>query len=462
MTTAARPPAPRPPALRPDALRPIAPTALADALPVLESFVSPYVGIVRGLVELARATDEARLVGFGALVADPLEPLGQRPTGHSGGSHWLRDAARAAALGESVERYSASYLPIEQLVLATAAELGTAAADPDSFALFHPRQYAAEGFPFVPFTRDARVRWTTGFSLPDGRPVWLPAQLVYLPLPGANGDEALIGYTTSSGVACAPTPEEAILSGLLELIERDAFMLAWTNRLSLPLLDWADDDALRALDERYFAQSGLRYAAVDLGAFFGVPAALGVVHGTPGELGALGVGAGCGPTIAVAWRKALAEAFDVRAHVRDALYEDPSLLGRPAEEIGSFDDHIFFYGDEERAAGAGFLDASSERRSTLDVAPVPGGNVLELIESIVGRLADRGVSAYAADVTSPDVADSGLSVMRVVCPQLCALDVVDRARFLGGRRLYEAAFEAGLGSRRLELADLNPDPHPFP
>jgi ribosomal protein S12 methylthiotransferase accessory factor len=443
-------------------LLPVAPTALDESLARLETFVSPYVGIVRGVVELARATDEARLVGYGALVADPLEPVGPRPTGHSGGSHWLRDAARAAALGESLERYSASYLPAEKVVLATAAELGPDAVDPVCFALFHPRQYAAEAFPFVPFSREARVRWTRGFSLADGRPVWLPAQLVYLPLPAANGDEALIGYATSSGVACAPTPEEAILSGLFELVERDAFMLAWTNRLSLPLLDWSADDGLRGLDERYFAPSGLRYAAVDLSAFFGVPAALGVVHGTPGELGALGVGAGCGATIAVAWRKALAEAFDVRAHVRDALYEDPSLLGRPAEEIGTFDDHIFFYGDEGRAAAAGFLDASSARRSTLEIEPVPGGNVLELIQAVVARLAERGVTAYAADVTSPDVAEAGLSVMRVVCPQLCALDVVDRARFLGGRRLYEAAFEAGLVPRPLGLADLNPDPHPFP
>lgn len=443
-------------------LRHVAPTALDVSLPVLESFVSPYVGIVLGVVELARATDEARLVGCGTLVADPLDAVGQRPTGHSGGSHWLRGAARAAALGESLERYSAAYLPPERVVLATAAELGPDAVSPETFALFHPRQYAAQAFPFRPFTGETRVQWTRGFVLADGRPAWLPAQLVYLPLPRANGDETLIGYATSSGVACAPTPEEAILAGLFELIERDAFMIAWSNRLSLPLLDWSADPELAALDARYFAPSGLRYAAVDLSAFFGIPAALGVVHGTSGELGALGVGAGCGATVAVAWRKALAEAFDVRAHVRDALYEDPSLLGRPAEEIGSFDDHIFFYGDAGRAEAAAFLDASTERRATLDVEPTGGDDVLELIDAVVARLSSRGVSAYAVDVTSPDVAESGLSVMRVVCPELCALDVVDRARFLGGRRLYDAAFEAGLGSRPLCLADLNPDPHPFP
>ncbi len=443
-------------------LRPVAATPLAESLPVLESFVSPYVGIVRGLVELARATDESCLVGCGALVADPLDPAGQRPTGHSGGSHWLRDAAQAAALGESIERYSASFLPAERLVLATADELGDAAVAPEAFALFHAHQHAAAAFPFARFGRESRVQWTRGFSLPDGEPVWLPAQLVYLPLPRPSAGETPIGYATSSGVACAPTPEEAILSALFELIERDAFMLAWSNRLSLPLLDWAGDDELRRLDDRCFAPAGLRYVAVDLSVFFGVPAALGVVHGTPGELGALGVGAGCGPTVAVAWRKALAEAFDVRAHVRDALYEDPSLLGRPAEDIGSFDDHIFFYGSAERAAAAAFLDASPERRSTLEIEPVPGGDVLDQIEAVVRRLAARGVSAYAVDVTAPDVAESGLSVMRVVCPQLCALDVVDKARFLGGTRLYEAAFDAGLVPRPLGLGDLNPDPHPFP
>jgi ribosomal protein S12 methylthiotransferase accessory factor len=443
-------------------LRPIGPTPLDESLAILETFVSRYTGIVLGLIEFARAPDETRLVSYGAVVADTLDLDGQQPTGHSGGSHWSPDAARAAALGESVERYAASYLPRESLVSATASELGDEAVDPESFALFHPKQYAADGFPFAPFTRETRVQWARGFSLPDCRPAWLPAQLVYLPVHQHDERAALVGYATSSGVSCAATPEEAIASSLYELIERDAFMLAWSNRLALPLLDWSADERLLGIDDRYFAVTGLRYSVVDLGVFFDVPAALGVVHGSPGEVGALGVGAGCGPTVEVAWRKALAEAFSVHAHVRDALVEDPSLLVRPAAEIGSFDDHVFYYGSEERARAAAFLDRSTQRRDTRDVEPVSGANLREQIEGATSRLAGRGVAAYAVDVTSPDVCDSGLSVMRVVCPQLCSLDVVDRARFLGGSRLYRAAFELGLTPRPLGLGDLNPDPHPFP
>jgi hypothetical protein len=49
-----------------------------------------------------------------------------------------------------------------------------------------------------------------------------------------------------------------------------------------------------------------------------------------------------------------------------------------------------------------------------------------------------------------------------VAPELCALDVVHGARYLGARRLYEAPVAAGLREQPLGLRDLNPDPHPFP
>jgi ribosomal protein S12 methylthiotransferase accessory factor len=274
--------------------------------------------------------------------------------------------------------------------------------------------------------------------------------------------ETRIGHATSSGLACAATLEEAVLTGLLELVERDAFMLVWHNRLSLPLLDWSRDPELVRLDRRYFAPSGLSYAAVDLSVFLDVPAVLGVVHGLPGALGALGVGAASAPTVAVAWRKALAEAFSVQRWVRDRALEHPEELERPVRDIRSFDSHTLHYAHPDRARRAAFLDASAERRDVREITPLGGGNVLERIEAVCRRLDEHDVSAYAVDVTSPDVRAAGLHVVHAVAPELCQLDVVEGARFLGGRRMYEAAYEAGLVLRHLTPADLNPDPHPFP
>jgi ribosomal protein S12 methylthiotransferase accessory factor len=435
---------------------------LSESLPRLRSFVSPYTGVVRAIGETLVAPHEHRLVSIGCQLADGLPTIGEQLDGHTGSEHVRRDAAEAAALGEALERYSGSFVPEDRLVAASAAELGEPAVDPRRFALFCAEQYAAPGFPYRPFTPDAVVAWVDGFALPGGERAMLPAQLVYMPWRRRAPDETPIAHATSSGLACGATLEEAVLAGLLELVERDAFMLVWNNRLSLPLLRWDGDAELERLDARYFSPAGLRYSAVDLSVFLDVPTVLGVVHGPELELGALGVGAASAPTVEVAWRKALAEAFSVQRWVRDMALEEPDRLEGRAEDIGSFDAHTMHYATARRAQAAAFLDASAERRPTNEVAPLEGGDVLALIEGVTRRLAAHGASAYAVDVTSPDLAGAGLHVVHVVAPELCALDVVDGARFLGGTRLYEAAYEAGLVPRPLTRTDLNRDPHPFP
>jgi ribosomal protein S12 methylthiotransferase accessory factor len=447
--------------LPPCELRPVEATPLEEVLPRLRSFVSPFTGVVRSVAETLAAPDEHRLISIGCQLADAVPTIGEQLDWFTGSEHPRREQAEAAAIGEALERYAGSYVPEERLVVGSARELD-AAVDPARFALFSEAQYAAEGFPFSRFAADTVVSWVEGFAVPGGEAALLPAQLVYMPWRRRATREAQIGHATSSGLACAPTLEEAVLVGLLELVERDAFMLVWNNRLSLPLLDWSADDDLVRLHRLYFGCTGLRHSAVDLGVFFDIPTVLGVVHGPPGHLGALGVGAACASTIEIAWRKALAEAFSVQRWVRDMAFEEPERLDRPAEEIATFDAHTLHYASVERAERAAFLDASACRRPTRDVRPLEGENVLELIQAVACRLASRDISAYAVDVTSPDVREGGLSVVHVLAPELSPLDVVEGARFLGGRRMYEAAFEAGLVPRPLGPADLNPDPHPFP
>ena len=299
-----------------------------------------------------------------------------------------------------------------------------------------------------------------GISLGDGHPVQLPAELVYLGRPATPLRP--IAYSTSSGLACGPTFTEAVLAALLELTERDAVMLAWKCGLSLPLLDWAGDEALMSHDRRYFGSTGLSFAVLDGSAFLDVPVAIAVVHGPPDSRAPLAVGAGAASTVGEAWLKAVAEGFGVYRWLRQQTIAHPERERPEPDSIESFDEHMLFYACAERAALASFLDASAERRPTREVMPLEGAGPRSQIEALVERLERHGVSAYAADVTAPDVASLGLSVARVVAPELCALDVSQRARFLGGTRLYRAAYEAGFVPAPLRLPDLNPLPHPFP
>ncbi|MGH2934558.1 MAG: YcaO-like family protein [Gaiellaceae bacterium] len=412
----------------------------------LDSLVSPYVGVVRGVQEVLAGPQDVRLSTMWCESAHAGRLVGAAVAHAGGGSGLSAPAARAAAIGEAVERYSACFADSDRLVVATAHELGRRAVDPARFALFTAAQYARPGFPYVPFTRDTELAWVEGRSLPGGEPAWLPAQVVHL---APVRDEPPICRATSSGLACHTDAAAATLAAFLELLERDAFMITWNARLSWPRLEWTGHAAIEEFAHTRLRPTGLHAHAIDLSAFWEIPCVLGVARSTvPGDA-PVGVGAAAAVTIERAVVKALDEAVRVRswAHALRRL----GVSAPP--EIRDFDDHIRFYADPSNASRTRFLDASRERRHVRSVPALDSPHVDALCE----RLARRSASAYAVDVTSPDVREAGLTVMRVVAPELCPLDVEHDARLLGGRRMYEEPVRLGFGKRRL-----NPDPHPFP
>jgi ribosomal protein S12 methylthiotransferase accessory factor len=430
--------------------------------PPLRRAVSPYTGIVRSVEEVLAAPADAPLFQASCELAGGEGLLGSG-LGHVGGVGGIgrtRGEAAAAAVGEAIERYSATYVPRDRLVVDSARRLGDIAVAPSRFALFSETQYGLAGFPYRPFTADTRIAWIEGYSLPDGRPALLPAELVFLG--DARLGERGVGYSTSSGLACGDTVEETTMRGLCEVLERDAFMIVWKSRLSLRLLDASADPPTAAALEA-FAEPGLRYAAIDLSPIHGFPIVLAVVRAPRFAAGALGVGAAAAPTIERAAWKALSEAFATRsAGVKLEVGRAGREPGRRNEVVDSFDDHIVHYADHARASAAAFLDSSPERMSTADIRPLEGSTPADQVEGLCKRVETAGSSAYAVDVTSPDVEELGLTVARVIAPELCPLDVSHSTRFLGGSRLYRAALSLGLRDRILDEADINPDPHPFP
>lgn len=81
---------------------------------------------------------------------------------------------------------------------------------------------------------DKRIDWTRGYSLTHHEPVRIPANLVFYPYNPDRTDK-VVAWTDSNGLASGNNLEEAILHGLLEVIERDAAMISEYN--SLPLTD---------------------------------------------------------------------------------------------------------------------------------------------------------------------------------------------------------------------------------
>ena len=84
-----------------------------------------------------------------------------------------------------------------------------------------------------PFETNVALDWVTVTSYPDKRPYLVPAGYCYLNYPR---DRNYI-VADSNGCAAAPTRTEAIVSGFLELVERDAVAIWSYNRIPRPGID---------------------------------------------------------------------------------------------------------------------------------------------------------------------------------------------------------------------------------
>ena len=132
--------------------------------------------------------------------------------------------ALASAVGEALELFSASRIDPRRLVQAPFAELGAAAFDPAWLCLYSEEQYGRRGFPFQPFDPHRPLHWIEGRWLDNNQPVYLPAFAIALSDQFAG--EALC-QVTSNGLAAGESPAAAVEHAVLELYERDAFLLSW-------------------------------------------------------------------------------------------------------------------------------------------------------------------------------------------------------------------------------------------
>jgi ribosomal protein S12 methylthiotransferase accessory factor len=422
----------------------------------VEALVSPHTGIVTSIEEFCRYGDEPPLVGFNCGLADTSAALGVPVEANAGSLGYERTTARAAALGEAAERYSASWVPPGRVVRATAAELGRAAIRLERLQLFAPWQHDRAGFRAQPAADGDVLGWVAGRDLSTGAERFVPAQLVYLGY-APDADEPWLGPTTSNGLACGTSIDMATRAGLLEAVERDAFMLTWRRRAK-PLGIALGSSELREVHDRYFARARATYDALDLSPVSGVPTVLCVVRDRPGGV-ALAVGAASGASMADAWLGALSEGFQTYSWARQLRAGRAGRRLRSIEDLSSFADHVAWYADPAHDLDEGRLRRHGTVGLDDGAPPLPAGTDAAQTAELVRRLGNRGQQLLVFDVTSPDLADIGLHVVRVLGPDLCWLDQGARYAYLGRPRLsrHDAVPVA------LSPADtVDPDPHPFP
>lgn len=437
-------------------------TTLQEATRLTDTFASEAVGIVRRLFHRLHDVDDLYAHSVGAYSAFAPVTLGVPCTRSNGGAGTTRQQARVAAIGETVERYSAAWLPEDDLKLDSYASLSqrVRCLDPEEVRLFSNEQLDRPGFKYSQLGVDDVIHWVESQEVHSGQRTWIPAQLAFLN--SSLLTPRRIVHPTSNGLAFGSTHPEALCSAILELIERDAVMTAWYNGLTLPLIDVESDPTLSDYFDRHLRPSGLEISLVDLSVLAGVPAVVSIVRNGNSDIAPLGLGAAASPSPVVAAIKAANEAVASRGWAALKQRQGTTLDPRSDwnETIVDFEDHIALYTDVAMADQTKFLDSATARVAVADIPAIEAESPRDLYAQLAAILSKQGAQVYSVDVTAPDIREGGGAVVRAYSPQLQPLDVSYAARYLGGARLRRRPVDVGLLQEPVH--NLNPLPHPFP
>jgi ribosomal protein S12 methylthiotransferase accessory factor len=361
--------------------------------------------------------------------------------------------AEVGALCEALERHSGHLQGDERRVRGSLGSLGEVAIHPNTCQLFHERQYTDRAgwngahslFQHVPapFDVDAVLDWTPVWSLAGRRHRLLPTSMLYFGAHATAG--ARYACADSNGNAAGSSLADAVLQGLLELVERDAVALWWYNRTSAPGVD-LDAFAEPWIDEMREVYGGIdrEVWVLDVTSDLRIPTMVALSRRTTGENEGIMFGFGSHQDPRVALLRALTElnqlmpaAVQVGPNGRYGCDGDP--------------DAAHWLRHASLASQPYLVPDSAERpRRPADYGYVPCPDISDDIAAVRTRLEALGLEMLVLDQTRPDI---GLPVVKVIVPGLRHF----WAR-LGPGRLYDVPVRLGRLIGPTPYEQLNPIP----
>ena len=338
-----------------------------------------------------------------ARVADTTPFSDARAAEFGGGVDAGWDAAFMKALGEGLERYAAGVYREASFTRAEAANVPNPVT-PDAFV----RPESAEAY-----THEDRLPWVTGERLgsgdaasgasgadgssrsASGNAVSLPASFVHFPPPDRRYRPAI-----TTGLGLGNSGPEAALSGLYEVVERDATMISWYSTTE-PLGVEIDDPGFTELRKRARAED-LSVTPLLVTTDVDVPVVAVGVH-REGDWPRFAAGSGADLDPVAAAQSALAEALqnwtELRSMGEAAAAEESAAIGHHAD-----------FPAETRA----FFDPDAS--VSADALGEPTLSGVDELAAVVERVEAVGLEPYVARTTTRDLAALGFEAVRVLVP----------------------------------------------
>ncbi|MFC5182273.1 TOMM precursor leader peptide-binding protein [Actinomadura harenae] len=424
-----------------------------------ERFVDPESGLIGSLGTSAQAVLPT--------VVARLDPGRKGDDGRHGYGRAMDFAsARRLAIGEALERYATVRPRGRRPVRARYADVADHALDPRTLGLYPDEWYDEPDFGFTRFDPHEEARWVWGYSLRAGRPVLVPQDFAYY----GGRRERRWAYECSNGAALGGCLAEAVLYGLLEVAERDAFLITWYGRLPVPRvdLDAVTDRRIPLLAALTRQDAGYELRAFAMPMEQRVPAvwAMAVdVLGGPGRPRTL-CAASAHPDPEHALGNALFELMPSLSALGD-VYDERAAAAMLADAdlVRDMEDHRRLYCHPDASSRFAFLPADEPARPLTDLVDrrPPHDDLADDLAELAGCFLATGLDVIAVDVTCPQLEASGLAAAKVLVPGAVPMTFGHRHRRVHDLpRLLTVPRLLGHRDRDLRPDELNPHPHPFP
>lgn len=391
--------------------------------------------------------------------------MGDEITGGRGHSY---AESEMTAILEGLERYCALVPRGKRTVVRDSfRHVAAQAMDPLQVGVYAKEQYARPDFPFEPFDPDRPIDWVWGYSFGQERPILVPELLAYCSLPFAGGHV----HETTNGCALGGSLEEAILYGILEVVERDSFLLTWYARLPAPGLDpaTAGDPELTLMIERLRTVAGYETLLFDTTTENGIPSIWAVAKNKRKTGANLICAAGAHLDPVRAAKSAIHELANTLLLLPDfdeESREEAGLMYHDATLVRQMSDHALLYGlpqAEERLRY--LLDGHRPMRSFGERFPRKTfhADLTDDLKRVLQTFRRLNLDVIVVDQTAPETLRNGLYSVKTILPGMLPMTFGhELVRLTGLDRLNHVPVALGYAKQPLTADQLNPHPHPFP
>ncbi len=341
------------------------------------------------------------------------------------------------------------------------------ALNPIKVGVHAKEQYARPGFPFKQFNPDSPMNWVWGYSFLQERPILVPELLAYYSLECGQG----FVYETSNGCALGGSLEEAIFYGILEVVERDSFLMTWYAELPLPRLDpySANDQELQLMIDRVRAVAGYDLYFYNSTMEHGIPSiwAMAKNRKQKGLNIICAAGAHLDPVRAV--KSAVHELAGMMLTLDEKLETNEEEFVQMLQDsslVQKMDDHGMLYGLPQAQERLQFLLDEDRPLRTFDEEfkwKSRNKDLTDDLQDILQKFRRLNLDVIVVDQSTSETKRNGLYCVKVLIPGMLPMTFGHHlTRVTGLERVLRVPMELGYRKKPLTFEQLNPHPHPFP